>query len=1022
MSYQLKPSAFDAARSVPDRICSAGWIWKGTQKLDGLCCVKDAFENEQWIKSLTPWLDQASEVIETEKHILILFEKALEYDCSRLGRILPLVRVQGILSSFPIVVSKLSPDAKASLNNHLLLHFDGERELLSLAAFRKVDVLEWWSFSNIHGQESVALPLNRKSFAKETVSRSSTPFEEKAFYAGFEDLQERINKSEKDRSRETSDIASQWLNNFARIAVWCIIIFAVLTLIISPSTITTHISGNAILLAVFIAIGLYAAYMTPDRLMGPGGTEHRGAQGGTGPAANSADARQNGDTSYESNLKYRPSVFMRAAGWLVWNSALGSGLRKKYGERLREVEELFAKGKLDEALKRAVPLGKQVEEDTPKKRNWFGDFPMAGPELRNSLQIRYKAEKSISYGILTGDGYEAMQDIYKQQAEKLAEEGDYKRAAYIYAELLDDIHSAVQMFERAGDFLTAAKLAQGRRLPPYTFIPFWFKAGKKERALKLAAQYDAFEDLQHHVDASDPFYKDLVLAWSSRLVETEDFPRALELTENIKELATARHDLILKALPQGYTDPVLVARALRCLPDQYNEKLQELFEGFMQENDPEFIEKHTRLADLLASRTFEKHSTDENYYTRRLPLWGLPLLRKLVEYEAQYGSEKYRRNTAMTLSEASGQLALRVDLRRLNRVTAMQEQPPEKAILLRNEQNLTPVIDVISISNNRLLIAYNTGALRLINHKGKTLWSDHIYNIRGLVPVTSGSSVLIVRDEPEGSALSLLNIRDGRHQDIGLYNIQAFHTQASEIGWMVFADNKFCMLDMASLVAAAKDDVGQLKHHWSVPINEPGRVLAFREQGQEASLLYQRKQGGLLETWQLDKSTLQVDCSFISPDNYMLENAQTIGWMGAGVFCTYSAEKDRLEKYWFNRTNYSYDVEKKLLKEKKGWPLPDQGMISLQQESKSIICSTSRPEMPKAGTVPATGQANTTSTLQWVGSPNHAPANIFKIGFPKAQSVRAHISNEGDYVTLFDDLGRIVVLNYKTDTILYRND
>ena len=105
MSFHLKPSAFDAARAPLDRLQARGWIWRGRQELNGLCCFKDAFQGQGWIGALTPWLDRAADVRETDKLVLLLFEKPVECDCAALGRLLPLRLSDGILSSFPAVLS-----------------------------------------------------------------------------------------------------------------------------------------------------------------------------------------------------------------------------------------------------------------------------------------------------------------------------------------------------------------------------------------------------------------------------------------------------------------------------------------------------------------------------------------------------------------------------------------------------------------------------------------------------------------------------------------------------------------------------------------------------------------------------------------------------------------------------------------------------------------------------------------------------------------------------------------------------
>src|SRR5687767_5500565 len=145
MSFRLKPSAFDAARPPLDRLQARGWIWRGRQSLDGLACLKDSLRSEGWIAALTPWLERAAELRETDSLILLRFEKPVEVDCAALGRLIPLKQSDGLLASFPAALSGGEATRRALAGQLLLMH-QGDRLMVPLSDFRPLDPVRWWTF------------------------------------------------------------------------------------------------------------------------------------------------------------------------------------------------------------------------------------------------------------------------------------------------------------------------------------------------------------------------------------------------------------------------------------------------------------------------------------------------------------------------------------------------------------------------------------------------------------------------------------------------------------------------------------------------------------------------------------------------------------------------------------------------------------------------------------------------------------------------------------------------------------
>lgn len=1016
MSYRLKPSAFESAKPLIDRINQKSWIWQGQQTLHGLCCVKAWCETENWIAQLTPWLDLASKVRETKEYIILEFEKPVNLECATLGRLLPLKAINGSLSSFPFTLLNQKNNTQQKIENSLLLVREGERHIIPLTDFHSVDVMSWWSFETLFAVESSPLPVKEAEPPFNPVFQSKIQIDENAYLAGIEDIAKRVEPRKSSLFKKLITPIMFLISNFARLLIWGFIVVVSIIVLGTLSQSNHVISWPDLITAIvgfFIAYHLLMLVLKAISPLGPvGGPSHssRSSSGSSGSGA-----------LPQKPLQYRPNILKRAMGWLVWNSALGTGLHRKYGQRIGEIEELFAKGKIDEALRKALPLGNNNSEDEFKKKS-FGNFPLSGPEIRQNLFIQHTVQAQNSHDILSGDAHYALQQMYRQQVQELIKNEDYERAAFISAELLNDPAAAVEIFERKGDFKTAAKLAQGRKLPPETFIPLWYKAGEKQKALHLAAQYDVFAALYNSVPKEDPFFKDLVTAWSHRLLALNNYLKALELTEKIESLQEERQKWISEALVIHPNDPTLLARALKCLKEEHEQQLADLLNDFLQKEDPESRSSQIELAEQLASKTFEKVGVQENFSSERLPLLALPLLRKLISDEAQYGTNHKRKKACLNLSIAGKQQALRVDLRRLNQINKIKKPEPQRQVKLKPVTDQTPINTLIMIDENRLLIAYKSGALHLINRNGRVLWSDHIHNIAGLVPIGSSNTIIVIRDEIEGRALSLLKLNEGTHKDIGFYDIQNFHSEASDFGWLVFLNNKVCMIDIGSLIKAAEQSDGQLEHHWSVPVSEPGSLLCFSETHSEVSFLFERLENNLLELWALNKATLEVSCSFLVEKSEYLKNSDTIGWLGNGSFCTFSKTSSKLEKHWLTKTKYSLETERKLISTQETPSLKGKIVGSFPLNANSLIWGVEQYSASRATSVPTTNQNHEINSLIWKATLWGNQAKLFRFEFPEANHISTHLLKDHMIAAISDDHGRIITIDFNSDQILYRND
>lgn len=278
MSFRLSASAFDAARPLLDRVQPRGWIWRGRQELDGLCCPKDWFDGEGRIAALTPWLDHAAAVRETDSLVVLDSEKPLACDCATLGRVLPLRRIEGALASFPFAHPVGSG---AVLADHLLIIDQGERVLSPPGAFRPIDIARWWDFSAIDAEESTALP-SRPLRGAEEVSSSITRFDPDAFEAGLEKVRDRIDRQRCSPMRFGGRLTLGVLGGLVRVIAWLMIIGVVISI---ATALNSDNGGLPWVRVLAFVITLYILSIRAKRLVGPPDGKAQGPGGGQGQGA-----------------------------------------------------------------------------------------------------------------------------------------------------------------------------------------------------------------------------------------------------------------------------------------------------------------------------------------------------------------------------------------------------------------------------------------------------------------------------------------------------------------------------------------------------------------------------------------------------------------------------------------------------------------------------------------------------------------------------------------------------------------
>jgi tetratricopeptide (TPR) repeat protein len=206
------------------------------------------------------------------------------------------------------------------------------------------------------------------------------------------------------------------------------------------------------------------------------------------------------------------------AGALNLAPRLSEKLMGKQEASLRDLLKDFQDGNVEKALRRALPIGAD---------NARGGAPAATAQLPvhnlfYSLQGLLGPRGPASFWFSQDDTYRALEREYRKQAEMATRRGDYRRAAFIYAKLLNDFRSAAAALAGGGLHRDAA-LIYLQMLKDYQAAAREYEAaGEVDRAVDLYRKHGEHAlagDLLRRAGEEERALAEYGLA-AARLVET----------------------------------------------------------------------------------------------------------------------------------------------------------------------------------------------------------------------------------------------------------------------------------------------------------------------------------------------------------------------------------------------------------------------------------------------------------------------------------------------------------------------
>ncbi len=255
----------------------------------------------------------------------------------------------------------------------------------------------------------------------------------------------------------------------------------------------------------------------------PGGDEQEFAEGersgsaaGAGEEAGSAVGEPG-----QGDSKHSAGAGLRAMIGPLGNaiSAMREKIQWEWVDHSRLIKKLvreFREGDKALALERAIPIirpGRDLAPLIPVRANWLG-WRRAVYNLADLLRRPGRGE-AIPVRMARDDAVRELMEEYRKAAQEAVNNGDFRRAAYIYGILLQDDRMAASALERAGLYHDAAAIYATKLNDRAAAAQAFEAAGEFDRALDLfrqLAQHERAGDLLRRIGEEEAAVAEYLLA------------------------------------------------------------------------------------------------------------------------------------------------------------------------------------------------------------------------------------------------------------------------------------------------------------------------------------------------------------------------------------------------------------------------------------------------------------------------------------------------------------------------------
>ncbi|MGB1310988.1 MAG: bpX6 domain-containing protein [Leucothrix sp.] len=430
---------------------------------------------------------------------------------------------------------------------------------------------------------------------------------------------------------------------------------------------------------------------------------------------------------------------------MLMRSPLGDAIGKSQAKFIEEMLQQFQNGNIDDALKRAVPLGTMQDLFDNIDHPMIGQF-MPRSDLSISLQ-RSRGGQSVS---LDEQVVALLRQTYQRAFDTLDAAGRIEEAAFVLIDLLQDIDRALNYLEKHNKHRIAAQVAEGHVAKPARVIRQWVLAGDWQRAIQIARISGCYEEAITLLSHSHPQEAEQLRRALAQLhYQSGDLATAIEI---IWPIADERHKALawLKQSVALGGKQAIQHRLRLAIYDEENkdEHLNALHATFKNDHDLTAIDR-LRLINELSQYPNKP-------VIRHLASMAVrPYLRDVAKGRLHH--DQHRWNRLITLCDDQ---VLQVDMSRINIAHTRSKQP----LLALNQPANYPltacfgrrIYDCQRLADGSLLLAFAEAGLEHWSQHGKLLTSyadichqivasDHGYQAL-LVAVYEGFQVISIFD------------------------------------------------------------------------------------------------------------------------------------------------------------------------------------------------------------------------------------------------------------------------------------
>lgn len=447
-----------------------------------------------------------------------------------------------------------------------------------------------------------------------------------------------------------------------------------------------------------------------------------------------------------------------------------AGLRQ--GAYLGRVHRMFERGDLDEALRHAVPLGRDPASGLPV----FGT-----PRRRDALTIAAPAPPGGSLLVSGPDLFGELQRLYRDAHHLLARQGRIDEAAFVLAELLRADEEAVSFLERHGRLRLAAEVAESRGLPVGLVVRQWFLAGEVDRAVALARAGGAFADAVDRLERSGRRRESeaLRLTWAEDLAAAGDLEAAVGVARGVEVARALVLAWIHRAVAAGgASGDALLATWLDLDPGRFEEIRARVLDAAADSSEDGPPRRAAAARGLLGAATSPA--------SRAL---ARPVLRGLLR-DAAAGDGPAVAVARLVSLAADG--ALDADLPPVERLRTATGPPALR--IGADDRGARPVLDAAVLPGGRVLAALGEAGAALLARDGRVVARLDAPAHR-LVVSDAGTRALAIAPRGEAVRVTALDLRARTARPLRDLHLGGFAPSFDGAAWVVAAGREILILD-----------------------------------------------------------------------------------------------------------------------------------------------------------------------------------------------------------------------------------